>query len=96
MSKGDHGLRTKGVHTGNFGYAKVKAGSKLSDLGYSDKDVIRIARREDYIKKMILLFETAPTKQLRCFAYQELHRLNCFTETRCQPSVTPPFRLPGA
>ncbi len=96
MSKGDHGLRTKGTHTGNFGKARVKAGSKLADLGHSDKDVIRIAPREEYIKKMILLYETAPTKQLQCFAYQELHRLNCFEEHRCQPSVTPPYRPKGA
>ena len=77
-------LRTENKPFGNFGRAKVKAGSSLNGLGETQAEVIRIADRADYINRMITLLDCDDPK-MRKFAYQELHRLNAFMEKRLGP-----------
>ena len=69
-------LRTQGQITGNWGKSKVKAGSSLSQIGLSSKDVIKVTKRSDYIDRMIKLFYDSEDKKMKHFAYTELHRLN--------------------
>ena len=69
-------LRTQGRISGNFGKSKVKAGSSLSDIGMSSKDVIKVTKRSDYIDRMIKLFYDSEDKKMKHFAYTELHRLH--------------------
>ena len=69
-------LRTQGNVTGNFGRPKSKAGSQLSDIGNSNKEVINITTRQEYINKMIAVFHKSVDKRMKDFAYSELHRLH--------------------
>ena len=74
-------LRTTGNVTGNFGRPKTVAGSPLSSIGNTDAEVVRIARRKDYVSRMVQLLECGDPKMAE-FAYSELHRLNCLVESR--------------
>ena len=96
LSKIKTKLRTQGAVTGNFGHAKTKAGSSLRDIGQTNAKTVTITRRRDYIERMIVVFETSSDERLRDFAYHELHRLNCFQETRLavQGRTSAPFRGP--
>ena len=76
LSKIKPKLRTQGNVTGNFGRPKSKAGSPLSDIGNSTKDVINITTRQEYINKMIAVFHKSCDKRMKDFAYHELHRLH--------------------
>ena len=69
-------LRTQGNVTGNFGRPKSKAGSPLSDIGNSTKDVINITTRKEYINRMITAYHTTTDNKLKSFCYHELHRLH--------------------
>ena len=69
-------LRTQGNVTGNFGRPKSRAGSQLSQIGESKKDVINITTRKDYINRMITAFHSTTDKKLKDFCYHELHRLH--------------------
>lgn len=96
LSKIKPKLRTQGAVTGNFGRVKSKAGSSLRDIGQTKADKVTVTKRKDYINRMIVVFETSSDGRLRDFAYHELHRLNCFQETRiATPGRTSaPFRGP--
>ena len=76
LSKIKPKLRTQGNVTGNFGRPKSRAGSQLSQIGESKKDVIHITTRQDYINRMIEAFHTTTDKKLKDFCYHELHRLH--------------------
>jgi len=76
LSKIKPKLRTTGNISGNFGKAKVKAGSSLNEIGLSDKDVIHVTKRSDYINRMVTLFYKTEDDKMRRFAYNELHRLH--------------------
>jgi len=76
LSKIKPKLRTQGNVTGNFGRPKTRAGSSLSQIGLSSKDVIHVTKRSDYIDRMIKLFYDSEDKKMKHFAYTELHRLN--------------------
>ena len=69
-------LRTQGQITGNWGKSKVKAGSSLSDIGMSSKDVIKVTKRSDYINRMIQAFHSTDDPKIKDFCYHELHRLH--------------------
>ena len=52
LSKIKPKFRTSGNITGNFGRPKSKAGSSLSDIGYSDKENIKVVRKSEYINRL--------------------------------------------
>lgn len=81
LSKIKPKLRTSGAITGNFGKSKPKAGSPLTELGQTSAEVVRVTKREEYIKRMVTLLN-GPDVKMSQFAYEELHRMNCFMETR--------------
>ena len=96
LSKIKTKLRTQGGVTGNFGRAKTKAGSSLRDIGQTKADKVTVTKHKDYIDRMIVVFKTSSDERLRDFAYHELHRLNCFQETRLavQGRICEPYRGP--
>lgn len=96
LSKIKPKLRTQGAVTGNFGHAKTKAGSSLRDIGQTHIETVTITRRNDYVQRMIKVWRTSTDAKMRNFAYHELHRLNCFQETRIasQGRTSEPFRGP--
>lgn len=95
LSKIRSKLRTSGAVTGNFGKAKVKARSPLAEIGETKAEIVKIAPREEYIRRMLRVLETTPDPKLREFAYFELHRLNCFQEHRLPATQQPqPFKGP--
>jgi len=76
LSKIKPKFRTTGNISGNFGKAKVKAGSSLNEIGVSTKETINVTKRSDYIDRMISLFYNTEDRKMRHFAYTELHRLH--------------------
>jgi len=76
LSKIKPKLRTTGSISGNFGAPKRRAGSSYNEIGLSDKDVIHVTKRSDYIDRMISLFYNTEDTKMKHFAYTELHRLH--------------------
>ena len=76
LSKIKTKFRTEGQITGNWGKKKVKAGSSLSQIGMSSKDVIKVTKPSDYIQRMIQAFHSTDDPKLKEFCYYELHRLH--------------------
>ena len=76
LSKIKPKLRTTGNISGNFGAPKRRAGSSYNEIGLSDKDVIHVTKRSDYIDRMISLFYNTEDRKMKHFAYTELHRLH--------------------
>lgn len=62
-----HGLRTTGVHTGNFGYAKVKGKPGELDLTKEilSKDDLRIPARDDAYNKLVVAYNTTTDPKLK-------------------------------
>lgn len=84
LSKIKTKLRTQGNVTGNFGRNKVKSGSPLMSLGLSSAEKVSIPSRRSYIEKMLYIYNSHADPKMVEFAYYELHRLNCFQETRLE------------
>lgn len=93
-------FRTKGVHTGNFGSAKVKAGSALSGIGVTSVEVVHATRPQDYERRLhealrraedqrLVAFIEAELKALRVQRGEGLKRLQAPTRT------AEPYRTPG-
>ena len=75
LSKIKPKLRTTGRVSGNFGRNKVQ-GAYNNELGQSNKDVINITTRQEYINRMITAFHFTQDKKMKDFCYHELHRLH--------------------
>lgn len=66
-------LRTKGAVTGNFGKAKVKAGSTLNDLGASHREHIgNLPTQDAYIKRLQEALGKTDDTRLQSFIKSEL------------------------
>jgi hypothetical protein len=72
LSKIKPSLRTKGNITGNFGKAKVKAGSQLNDLGQTEVKVVRCATPDQYIKRLYEAYEKTDDVKLKEFLFKEI------------------------
>lgn len=92
LSKIKTKFRTEGAISGNFGKAKVKAGSLLRDLGVTDAEKVEIPSRQSYIERMWDLYLSG---SMREFATRELLRLGCFKEIRLKPERPQPYRPVG-
>jgi len=75
LSKIKPKLRTQGVVSGNFGRAKVKAGSSLRDIGVTNAKVVNITKREDYLKRLYSAFENTKDEKLKQFIYTEIKKI---------------------
>jgi len=75
LSKIKPKLRTQGVVSGNFGRAKVKAGSSLRDIGVTSVKVVNITKQEDYLKRLYVAFENTNDENLKKFIYTEIKKI---------------------
>lgn len=75
LSKIKPKLRTQGALSGNFGKAKVKAGSSLRDLGVTDAQVVKVNKTEDYLKRLYTAFESTDDPKLKKFIYEEIRKI---------------------
>lgn len=72
----NHGLRTTGTHTGNFGKAKVQGKRETLDLTKEilNKDNLRIPRPEDAYNKLVLAYNTTTDPKLKAGLWDILKR----------------------
>jgi hypothetical protein len=89
-------LRTQGAVTGNFGYAKSKAGSPLREIGETKIETVRVTQRSEYIERMLAIYADPPNPSMKEFAYHELHRLNYIKQRRIEglQRTAEPFKGP--
>ena len=69
LSKIKPKLRTEGRVTGNWGKAKVKAGSALIDLGVTSSEKVCITSRDTYINRMLQLYHTTNSQREQICPY---------------------------
>ncbi len=70
-------LRTKGAVTGNFGKAKVKAGSTLSDLGTSDRESVgNLPTQDEYVQRLKFALQKTTDERLKAFIRSEIAKAN--------------------
>ena len=71
-----HGLRTTGVHTGNFGRSKVKG--KPGDLDLTkeilNKEDLRIPERDEAFTKLVQAYNTTTDPRLKAGLWEILKR----------------------
>lgn len=76
LSKIKPQFRTKGNITGNFGVAKVKAGSTLNEIGMSTKETIKCATQDEYLNRLYYAFDNTTDAKLRQFIYTEIRKIH--------------------
>ena len=72
LSKIKPKFRTSGNITGNFGRPKSKAGSSLSDIGYSDKENIKVVRKSEYINRLYEAMDKTNDPKIKKFCYTQI------------------------
>lgn len=74
MTKPNHGLRTTGTHTGNFGRAKVQGKRGELDLSKEilNRDNLRIPNRQTAYQRLAEAYEKATDPKLKKFLAEEL------------------------
>ena len=87
-----HGLRTTGVHTGNFGYAKVKG--KPGDLDLTkeilSKNNLRIPDRDEAFTKLVIAYNTTSDPKLKASLWEILKRRKAtLQQTKVKPNERP-------
>ena len=75
LSKIKPKLRTQGVVSGNFGKAKVKAGSTLKGIGLTSAKVVKCIKQEDYLNRLYDAFDKTNDLKLREFIYTEIKKI---------------------
>ena len=72
----NHGLRTTGTHTGNFGYAKVKGKPGELDLTKEilSKENLRIPERDEAFTKLLTAYNTTTDPRLKAGLWEILKR----------------------
>jgi len=76
LSKIKPQFRTKGNITGNFGVAKVKAGSSLNDLGVTNVKVVKCITQQEYLNRLYYAFDNTTEPELRRFIYTEIKKIH--------------------
>ena len=72
----NHGLRTTGVHTGNFGYAKVKGRPGDLDLTKDilNRENLKIPKRDEAFTKLVQAYNTTTDPRLKAGLWEILKR----------------------
>jgi hypothetical protein len=88
----NHGLRTTGTHTGNFGYAKVKG--KPGDLDLTkeilNKENLRIPERDGAFTKLVTAYNTTTDPRLKAGLWEILKRRKAtLTSIKVKPNERP-------
>jgi hypothetical protein len=88
MKTNNHGLRTTGVHTGNFGRPKCKGKPGELDLTKEilNRDNLRIPTQADAFTRLEIAYNTTQDPKLRAFLAEELAKRKA---TVTQPKVQP-------
>ena len=88
----NHGLRTTGTHTGNFGYAKVKGKPGELDLTNEilNKEDLRIPERDEAFTKLVTAYNTTTDPKLKAGLWEILKR----RRATLQPTKVKPNELP--
>ncbi len=76
LSKIKPKLRTQGNITGNFGKARVKAGSTLNEIGVTDVKVVKCATQDEYLNRLYFAFDNTSDPKLRQFIYTEIRKIH--------------------
>ncbi len=84
----DHGLRTKGTHTGNFGRAKVQGKRDSLDLTKEilSRENLRIPDRQEAFTRLELAYNKATDPKLKSYLKDQLKRRKAATTP---PKVKP-------
>ena len=90
----NHGLRTTGTHTGNFGRAKVQAKRENLDLTPEilNRDNLRIPSRQEALARLVEAHEKTTDPRLKRFLAEELAKARAQAQlyaTRVIPGGTP-------
>ena len=87
----DHGLRTKGTHTGNFGKAKVQGRRGELDLTKEilNRENLRIPNRKEALERLKEAYQKAESPRLRRFLSEKL------AEARAQAQLYSTEVIPG-
>jgi hypothetical protein len=74
--KSTHGLRTTGIHTGNFGRPKVQAKRDTLDLTKEilTKDNLRIPNRDDAFTRLVEAYNKSTDPKLRKTLWEMLRQ----------------------
>ena len=76
LSKTKSALRTSGAVTGNFGKAKVKAGSTLNDVPANKRDSLgNFPRVDEYAERLRKAYSLTSDQKLKAFILAELGRI---------------------
>lgn len=75
LSKIKPKLRTQGNVSGNFGKAKVKAGSPLRDIGVTSAKVVKVTTQDDYLKRLYVAYAETNDEKLKSFIYSEIRKI---------------------
>lgn len=72
----NHGLRTTGVHTGNFGRQKIQAKKDSLDLTKEilNKENLRIPDRDEAFTKLVIAYNTTDDPKLKTSLWEILKR----------------------
>lgn len=76
LSKIKPKLRTQGVVSGNFGRAKVKAGSSLRDIGMTNAKVVKVNTQDDYLNRLYHAYESTDDVKLKNFIFSEIRKIH--------------------
>ena len=89
---GNHGLRTTGTHTGNFGKAKVQGRPGELDLTKEilSKDNLQIPNRDAGFTRLVTAYNTTTDLNLRAALWEMLRaRKATLQPTKVKPMVKP-------
>ena len=85
-----HGLRTTGVHTGNFGKPKVQGRPGDLDLTKEilNKENLHIPNRDEAFTKLVTAYNTTTDQKLKAGLWEILKRRKATLQpTKVKPSV---------
>ena len=68
-------FRTKGVHTGNFGFPKVKSGSTLNSIGFTKAKTIRVTTPQGYERRLQEALRRSDDPKLSTYIEDQLRAL---------------------
>ena len=88
----NHGLRTTGTHTGNFGYAKVKGKPGELDLTKEilNRENLRIPDPNESYNKLVIAYNTPTDAKLKAALWEMLRaRKATLQPIKVKPMVKP-------
>jgi hypothetical protein len=90
--KNNHGLRTTGTHTGNFGKAKVQGKRETLDFSSTilNRDNLRIPTQADAFTRLQIAYDTTSDVKLKAFLAEQLAKRKAATTLpKVQPNERP-------